>query len=84
MEVMERISAEDRAWKRIQSYKRAIKILVGFFELGFKNYGAIKSIVFYYRPEANEEHLRALWNLKNINDPLCDILEHVLEQLKNE
>ena len=84
MEMLEMSPIEVKAFNRIKNAKKNAELLMCFFEKGFKTYAAIKSIVKHYYPSVSDKRISNFWNMVGIDEPLADVLEVVLEKLKNE
>lgn len=81
---LEMTPIEVKAYKRIQNAKKNAELLMSFFEKGFKTYPAIKSIVQHYYPAVADKRISNFWNMVGIDMELANVLELVLERLKNE
>lgn len=70
--------------ERINVAGRISELLRKFFDKGFRGFDAFKSIVVNYYPDVDEKRLQDFWHFRNINSDLCNIVEDVLEKLKQE
>jgi hypothetical protein len=84
MNVIELSPVEARVYNRLKMYRRAVQIVGAFFDMGFRNFSAVKSIVTFYYPNINESALNLYWNFRMMPDDVADVLDDVLQKLKSE
>ncbi|MFK7050629.1 MULTISPECIES: hypothetical protein [Flavobacterium] len=70
--------------KRIELIQRSSKLLIGFFNKGFRSFDAFKAVIQNYYPEIPESKVFDFWHFRNINKEICDKIEQVLELLVNQ
>jgi hypothetical protein len=84
MNVIELSPVEAKVFNRLKMYRRAVQIVGTFFDLGFRNFSAVKSIVTFYYPNINQSALNLYWNFRMMPEDVADALEDVIEKLKAE
>lgn len=75
---------ENETLNRFKIYDECSAILLNFFEMGFKSFNGLKSIMQFYYPDIDEVQLKRFWNCVGMDQEIVDKVKIVFEKLKSE
>lgn len=75
---------ESETINRFKVYDECSEILIDFFNMGFRSFLALKSIMLYYHPDVDEVKLKRFWNCVAMDKEIVSKVKDVLEKLKSE
>lgn len=75
---------ESETINRFKVYDECSEILIDFFNMGFRSFLALKSIMLYYHPDIDEVQLKRFWNCVGMDKEIVAKVKDVLEKLKSE
>jgi hypothetical protein len=75
---------EKETINRFNVYSECSIILIDFFGMGFRSFGALKAIVLHHYPEIDLVKLKRLWNCQLMDDEIFNNVIYVFQKLKSE
>lgn len=60
------------------------KVLLGFFDKGFRNFESVRAIVLNFYPGVSEKKLWDFWHFRSFDQEVLKMLEDVFERISSD